>query len=110
MATAPKRLSDKIKPWIVKAIKDYTTENVTWEVSVFAEPDATNDGAWFSVLVLYLEIDGPDGTWINGSPLMTPYGVTQDKISKVVVDTLNSLFEKKELRRYEIEHRDTISE
>lgn len=93
----PKRITDKAKPWIVKAIKEHGNgEAILWELAVMAYPDPSvtdeeSSGA-IPVLVLYLEIPGRVvDTSIYGSAILAPFQLKEGRVNESIKVTLESL-------------------
>lgn len=107
MTTAPsKRLSDRAKPWIVKAVKEHGQDDqVTWDfgLTTFPDPSATDlmdysadPSAIVSLipaLVLYLEIPTGDpsmpAAYMNS--ILAPYSLTEALVNDAVKATLETL-------------------
>jgi hypothetical protein len=95
----PKRLTDKVKPWITKAIVEHSLdqEEVTWDYGLATFPDpAVEDGASVSMvpaLVLYLEIPtgDPETPSVYMNAIMAPFSITEKRVNLAVKNTLESL-------------------
>jgi hypothetical protein len=103
------RLSDKAKKMVVKALQaEAGDERVVWELGVTAFPDPSagsfkdEDGADLSVnaflpvLVLYLEIPGPNELSVYGSSILPPFGLDQATVDAAVKSSLEALREESE--------------
>lgn len=108
MATIPKRLTDKAKPWVVQALKEDHNRNdepVIWELGLSAFPDLASTASQIvedsddssalvpvPSLVLYLEIPDvdPKGA-LYLATVLSPYLLNRDSVKQAVFDGLQSL-------------------
>jgi hypothetical protein len=107
----PKRISDKAKPWIIKAIKEHGQDDqVTWDfgLATFPDPSATDPMdfstdpsaivALIPALVLYLEIPTGDPTTpaVYMNAILAPYNFSEQRVNDAIEATLQTLRDARE--------------
>lgn len=102
------RLSDRVKLWVTKALKNQTIP-VVWDLAVISFPEPSSNG-FIPALALYLEIPGnKSNTPVFTSVIIQPYNLTYDFIGKTINNSLDILNLEKAKDLLELEQKQDIN-
>lgn len=85
-----KTLSETVTDWTEQTIRAFFTEqdeDVVYDVAFQAFPD--DEGRFYGQVAIYIQIPGPtEGTYVFGTSILRPFGLTQEIVSETVTQAL----------------------
>ena len=91
------RLIELVAGWVESTLVEFPEEEIRWDVTFQAFPDASNEERWIPQIAIYFEITGPaEGTSVFGVPMLRPYAMDAETVAGLTRDALKDMIAERE--------------